>query len=156
MEGGGRVIGVSVEVEVGRGGEVGWGGSDGRIREGGGKEDSDGFSTSVNSSKYYNISKPLCPSGFLMYVSVCLFVRLLVRVVIRQSSVRLSVHTAVRLFIWMCVYLSVWMCVCRDVCVLVRVDVRVLLLRMYVDVWMYVCLSVWMYVSVCQYVCFSV
>ena len=50
-------------------------------------------------------SHPVCPSGLLMYVSVCLFVRLLVCVVIRQSSVRPSVHPAVRP-VWLSVSLK--------------------------------------------------
>ena len=54
------------------------------------------------SSRHYKKFKPLCPSGFLMYVSVCLFVRLLVCMVIRQSSVRPSVRP-----VWLSVRLSV-------------------------------------------------
>ena len=38
------------------------------------------------SSTGNNISKPLCPSGFLMYVSICVFVSLLARVVLCQSK----------------------------------------------------------------------
>ena len=43
------------------------------------------------SSKGNNISKSLCPSGFLMYVSVCLFVSLLVRMILCHLSARQNV-----------------------------------------------------------------
>ena len=42
------------------------------------------------SSRHYKISRSVCPSGFLMYVSVRLFVRLLDRVVLRQSKCTLK------------------------------------------------------------------
>ena len=48
-----------------------------------------GRCATVTSSRHYKTSKPLCPSGFLVYVSVCLFVSLLVRVVLCQSKCKI-------------------------------------------------------------------
>ena len=45
------------------------------------------------SSKGNDISKSLCPSGFLMYVSVSVFISLLVRVVLCQSKYKNVLQT---------------------------------------------------------------